>query len=142
VSAISAIGAGIDVVMMCTLGVTIFYGLRLSKRFEALRADREAFDRLIAALNLAASKADLAIKSLRQAAIETGDGLTQKIAAARALAEELEIVVEAGDNLADRLSNLAEKSRKASMPEASDEPQPRTKAERELLDAVKARQGS
>lgn len=138
----NAIGVGIDVVMMGALAVTIFYGLKLSQKFDMLRADRKAFDQLISSLNLAASRAELAIKSMKQAAIDSGDGLQQKVNAARALADELEIVVEAGDNLAERLSVLAEKSRKATAPDPvpPEGAQPRTRAEKELLEAVKSRQ--
>lgn len=146
-----SLGLAIDIVMLCALGGTIFYGLRLSKKFDMLRADRKAFEDLITALNLAASRAELAIRSMKEAAIQSGDGLQEKVNAARALADELEIVVEAGDNLAERLSVLAEKSRKAAAPdpapraEAAAAPagmEPRTRAEKELLDAMKSRQKS
>jgi hypothetical protein len=146
-----AIGIAIDIVMLCALGLTIFFSLRLSKKFDRLQADRKAFEQLIAALNLAASRSELAIKSLKEAAVESGDRLQDKVNAARALSEELEIVVEAGDNLASRLGVLAEKSRRAQAPDDDALPapapetrtaQPRTRAEKELLEAVKSRQQS
>jgi hypothetical protein len=143
----SALGIAIDIVMLCALGFTIFVGLRLSRRLDQLQADRKAFEQLISALNLAASRAELAIRSMKEAAVESGDKLQEKTGAARALAEELEIVVEAGDNLAERLTTLAEKGRRAAvpddMPHAPSEPkaaQPRSRAEKELLEAVKSRQ--
>jgi hypothetical protein len=145
------IGLMIDIVMLCALAFTIFFGLRLSKKIDMLRADRKAFEQLITALNLAASRAEAAIAALKAEAMTSGDRLQEKVGAARALAEELEIVVEAGDNLAERLTGLAEKSRKAASPierdtapgvEKQSVAQPRTRAEKELLEALKARQQS
>lgn len=146
----NALGLAIDIVMLCALGGTIFYGLRLSRKFDMLRADRKAFEQLISALNLAAARAEAAIQSLKAAAVESGGALQEKVGAARALAEELEIVVQAGDSLADRLGTLAEKSRRAAVSDSAPEgglpaaepraAQPRSRAEKELLEAVKARQ--
>jgi hypothetical protein len=145
------VGLVIDFVMLVALGVTIFYGLRLSRQFDRLKADQKAFDQLIAALNLASSRAELAIKSLKEAAMDSGNKLQERVNAARAISEELEIMVQAGDNLAERLNVIAEKSRKAAMapaePAAEDAPkpagaQPRTRAEKELLDAIRAKQQS
>jgi hypothetical protein len=83
-----------------------------------------------------------------------GDQLQDKVNKARALSDELEIMIQAGDNLAERLSGAAENSRKkpqnsapaltarADMVEDDDTPQPRTRAEKELLEALKAKQQS
>jgi len=128
-----------DIVILAALGVTIRYALRLSQQFTQMQADKKAFDTLIQALNLAASRAEAAIQALKEAATGTGDKLQEKINAARALSDELEIMVQAGDNLAERLNTLAEKSRKAAAPDP--EPvQPRSRAEKELLEAIKAKQ--
>ena len=72
------------------------------------------------------------------------------------MSEELEIMVQAGDNLAERLNVLAEKTRKAHTAPTNAAPddvkeddiprtgsaQPRSRAEKELLDALKAKQSS
>jgi hypothetical protein len=143
------VGLVVDIIMLGALGVAIMQGLRLSRQFDRLKADRGAFDKLIQALNLASSRAEAAIRSLKEAAVESGDKLQDKVNAARGIAEELEIMVQAGDNLAERLNTIAEKSRKATMESsaasaAPDEglstAKPRTRAEKELLEAIKAKQ--
>jgi hypothetical protein len=128
-----------DLLILGALGATIRYSLKLSKQFERMQADRKVFEQLIQALNVASARAEAAIRALKEAATEGGDKLQEKINAGRALSEELEIMVQAGDNLAERLGALATQSRKAAVPDEVPA-QPRTRAEKELLEAVKAKQ--
>jgi hypothetical protein len=150
------IGLLLNILILAALGVTIFYCLRLSRQFTEMRADRKIFETLIQALNLASARAEASIRSFKEMAAGNGDLLQDKLNKSKAMAEELEIMIQAGDSLADRLQSLAEKggkaaaenSRKAaadtsSAPEArQSEIQPRTRAEKELLEAVKAKQQS
>lgn len=139
----------LDIAVLAALGVTIFHALRLSRQFQQMQADRKAFETLIAALNVASSRAEAAIQSLKATSLESGDKLQDKINRARGLADEMEIIIQAGDSLAGRLESLAEKSRKASATTAPAAPepekqgaQPRSRAEKDLLDAIKAKQTS
>ncbi len=135
----------VNIVILAALAVTIFYCLRLSRQFNQMRADRKAFETLIQSLNLASSRAEASIRSFKETAVGNGDILQDKINKSRALSDELEIMIQAGDSLADRLQALAEKSRRAATdtsPAPSAEIQPRTRAEKELLDAIKAKQQS
>ena len=136
-------GTALDIVILGALAATVFYAWRLSGQIDRMQADRRAFETLISALNVAASRAEAAIKSLKDVSQDSGDKLQDKINGARALSEELEIMVQAGDALAERLQALAEKNRRAAAPSAEREPEtagPRTRAEKELLEAVKAKQ--
>lgn len=151
-------GLVLDVFILAALGATIFYCLRLSRQFNQLQADRKAFETLIQSLTVAASRAEAAIKSLKEAAIESGDGLQDKINNARSLFDELEIMIQAGDNLAERLQTLAEKGRRSvqshgggtAEPRGLDDKddvsavrvdkQPKSRAEKELMEALKAKQ--
>lgn len=144
-------GFALNVVILCALGAAIFYAWRLSTQLKSLQADRKALEGLITALNIASSKAELGAKSLKIAAEEGADALQKKINAARALSEELEIIVEAGDNLAERLSRLPQQRSAAQFAanEVVEEPaavvttaQPRSRAEKELLEALRAKQRS
>lgn len=146
------IGMIFDVVILAALAGTMFYAHKLSKQFNGLQANKQAFEQLIAALNLASSRAEAAIKALKEAVLQGGDQLQDRVNKARALSDELEIMVQAGDNLAERLQGLAERGRKsAGAPEADAAPeaftetpvsQPRSRAEKELLEALKAKQQS
>lgn len=148
----SYIGLAFDVAILAALGATIFHALKLSKQITQMQADRRAFESLISALNVAASRAEAAIKAFKETATDSGEKLQDKINKGRAMADELEIVIEAGDNLAERLTQKASKARRPA-DEELDEPatatpataakagmEPRTRAEKELLEALRAKQ--
>jgi hypothetical protein len=146
----------LDVITLAALAAAIVYARRLSRQFNEMRADRKAFEKLIEAINNATSRADAATRSLREAAQQSGDRLQDKINAARGLADELEIIVQAGDSLAERLETLARRGGPPQPKEAapaaekpaiektdkSSAGMPRTRAEKELLEALRAKQHS
>jgi len=138
------VGLLFDIVIVAALGVTIFYCRHLSRQFNEMQSNRKAFETLIQSLNTASSRAETVIRSLKEAAIGSGDALQEKSGRARALADELEIMIQAGDNLANRLQSMAEKGRRANAADGSVPPeteaQPRSRAEKELLEALKAKQ--
>lgn len=145
------IGLAFDVLILAALLVTIRQAMRLSRDFNQMQADRKAFEALISSLNIAASRAESAIKALRETAVETGDSLQDKINKGRALADELDIMIQAGDSMANRLGLAAETARgrpaeskaapkEGSKPAESASGTPLSRAEKELLDALKARQ--
>ena len=136
-----------DIALLTALGVTIFYCFRLSGQFNRLRANARDFETLIQALNLALASVAAAILSLKEDALGSGDALQDKINQSRALFDELEIMIQAGDSLAERLQALAEKNRPEPAREGGPPPdknpprelQPRTRAEKELLEAVRTK---
>lgn len=146
----SYVGLFFDVAILAALGATIFHALKLSKQINQMQADRRAFESLISALNVAASRAEAAIKAFKETATDSGDRLQDKINKGRAMADELEIVIEAGDNLAERLTQKASKARRpadeeidtppAPAPAAKAGMEPRSRAEKELLEALRAKQ--
>lgn len=146
---ISTFGLVFDLLILVALLVTIRQAIRLNRDFAQMQADRKAFENLISALNIAASRAESAIKSIKDTAVEGGDGLQEKINTARELTHELDIMIQAADNLANRLSGAAEGARAPaprSAPLAAPTPvaaqthdQPLSRAEKELLEALKAR---
>lgn len=143
---ISTFGLIFDLLILVALLVTIRQAVRLNRDFAQMQADRKAFETLISALNVAASRAESAIKSIKDTAVEGGDGLQDKINTARELTHELEIMIQAADSLANRLGGAAENARAPaprSAPLAAPTPPvhdaPLSRAEKELLDALKAR---
>ena len=140
------IGLVFDLLILVALAATIHQSLRLSREFTKLQADRKAFENLIAALNIASARAESAIKALKETATDSGDSLQSKINAGRALTDELEIIIQAGDSLANRLSGTDKTSKQpAAQPMNSGDMRSsvsgdlRSRAERELLEALKAR---
>lgn len=153
----SAIIAAItDILVICALGAGVFYAIRLSRQLNEFKTDKKVLSDLITTLNIAADRAETAIKIMRKTATEGADSLQGKISQSRGLFDELEIIIQAGDSLADRLEKLAESGRRAitdpdmHAPRTTAAPQtqaqaphtqaePRTRSERELLDALRNR---
>ena len=144
------IGLVFDLLILVALAATIHQSLRLSREFAKLQSDRKAFEGLIAALNIASARAESAIKALKETATESGDSLQGKINAGRALTDELEIIIQAGDSLANRLSgSTSDKKPSATATPVAPAPsgelrssvsgELRSRADRELLEALKAR---
>ncbi len=145
----SIFGLVFDLLILVALVITIRQAMRLNRDFAQMQTDRKAFETLISALNVAASRAESAIKSLKDTAVESGDTLQDKINGGRELAHELDIMIQAGDSLANRLGTAAESARTgrplatpAAAPAKSASPAaaPLSRAEKELLDALQARQ--
>jgi hypothetical protein len=139
------VGLFFDIAVLAALGVTIFYCFRLSGQLNRMRANRGEFEALIRSLDVATARAEAVIRSLKEGALGSGDALQDKINKSRAICAELEIMIQAGDSIADRLQLSAQGGLRSPPPgEAKGAPQaeapPRTRAERELLEAVRAKQ--
>ncbi len=140
----------IDIILLVILAVTMFFGLRLSRQFSEIKADQARLEVLVGQLNEASKRAEGAVASMKKTAVETSEQLQGRIGKAQALSEELEIMIEAGDSLAERLQHIAEDSRKTvgSSSKASAKPAAKTtsgttsgstkesRAERELREAL------
>lgn len=101
----------IDILIAILLAATIFYAVRLTFHLRSFRQNRKELDKLINNLNSEINKAHKAIEGLRATSQEAGEDLQDKISKAQGLSEELQLMNEAGDNLAARLEKLAERNR-------------------------------
>ena len=102
----------LDGVIVVLLIATIIYAGRLSlylKKFKESRADLEG---IITDLSKHIDKADKAVATLNDAIEKNSGELQVKMNKANAMFDELDIVVQSGDNLADRLEELAVRNRR------------------------------
>lgn len=129
----------LDIFILAALSFTVFYSMNLSKQFNKLRADKVAFENLIRSLNLASSRAESVINSLKETALSGSETLQEKISRSRGMIDELEIMIQAGDGLANRLEALASQ-RSRSYKTENNNSDLKTKAEQDLLVAMKAKQ--
>lgn len=96
-------GLIIDVVVIALLGATIFYAFRLERRLANMRTAQAALNDVIRDLNGAAARAEAGIHGLKTAAVSSGQMLDDKIKRARALADELALLLQSGERLGQRL---------------------------------------
>lgn len=115
---------GIDLisngVVAILLACTIWFAFNLNRRLGVMRTQQEEFARLVLSLNQATSRAQEGIYELKTVSQTSAEALRAEIVKARALADELAIITEAGNNLADRIEiGLARNSASANSAHAN-----------------------
>ncbi|PCI56059.1 MAG: hypothetical protein COB36_04505 [Alphaproteobacteria bacterium] len=103
----------LDIIILCFLGATIFYVMRLSKNLNTFKAHRREFDNVITSLLSSIDQAERAVQTLKQASAQEAGDLENLIRQSKAMSEELKIINEAGEGMAQRLEKLAEQNRVA-----------------------------
>lgn len=96
-------GLIIDIVVIALLGATIFYALRLEQKLANMRSAQAALADVIRELNTSATRAEAGIQGLKAAAASSGQALDEKIKRARSLADEIELLLQSGERLGQRL---------------------------------------
>lgn len=97
----------LDVAVLIGLGVTIFFCFRLSKSMNNFRQHRQDMNKLIDRLSKNIDEALRAIDGLKLAGDRSGRDLQKIINESRAMADELQMINETSNSLADRLEKLA-----------------------------------
>jgi hypothetical protein len=104
-------GLILDIVIIVLLGATIFYAIRLSRYLESFRSNRAGMEHLIRELSMQITRAQEGVTSLEEASKESGTELRDLVIKSRELTEELALMNEAGNSLAERLEKLAVRNR-------------------------------
>ena len=117
----------IDIVFVALLAATIVFAFRLERRLASLRGTKDQLAAVIRDLNAAAARAEAGIQGLRGAAETAGASLEERVRHARALNNDLTVLVQTGQRVAQKLE-LARP-----VPRSTEEPR------REIYRAAKAR---
>ncbi len=94
----------LDLLVAALLSATIFYCWQLNRRLVVLRGGHDELRLLIENLNDATRKAQAATQDLKASSDVVGARLGAQVKDARALVDELQLIVDAGNTLADRVS--------------------------------------
>jgi hypothetical protein len=94
----------LDLLVAALLSATIFYCWQLNRRLVVLRGGHDELRLLIENLNEATRRAQAATLELKSSSDTVGSRLNGQMASARALVDELKLIVETGNTLADRVS--------------------------------------
>lgn len=98
----------LDGLIVALLAGTIFFAARLSLHLKVFRESRKELESLIGTLTEQTETAHTAIEGMRETARQSGRDLQQLINEAKSLTDEMEIMTEAGNNMANRLERNAE----------------------------------
>jgi hypothetical protein len=136
----------LELALVSLLAATLFHAVRLERALGVLKRDRVELQELIADFNASTRQAETGIERLRAAADGAGQQIAHQVDAALSLKDDLTLLIDRGDRLADRLDTLVRAGRPLSgvaprltvvSDTASAEPRVRSQAERDLLKALR-----
>ncbi len=132
----------LEIVLVVLLLATLIQALRLERALGALRRDRVALEGLIVGFNASTRQAEAGVERLKVAADGAGRLIERQINASISLKDDLLLLSERGDRLADRLDALVRAARPLAADggvAASDSllVMERSEAERSLLQALR-----
>ncbi len=93
----------IDLVLAVLLLAAIGSSYLLHRRIDAFRKGQQELATLVEKLNQATNQAQASVTEMKSSGMAAEEQLKSQIGKARALADELSLITEAGDSLADRL---------------------------------------
>ena len=108
---IPQISFAFDVLITCLLGATIFFAVKLSRHLDSFRSNRSNMESLIRELSTQITRAQEGITVLDELSASRGDELRKSIAKAQALSDELQLITESGNSLAEKLESMAIRNR-------------------------------
>ncbi|MDX5367293.1 MAG: DUF6468 domain-containing protein [Alphaproteobacteria bacterium] len=138
----------LEIIVCLFLAATIAYCAVLDRKLRAMRAGQDGMRELVSELNNATQRAVGAIDGLKRASEESGEELAERIRRARGLADELSLMLESGNSIAERLGR-SERSpqaapaatRPATRPITQRDAATAARAANQLLDALKKKSG-
>jgi len=107
----AALTLAVDATLIILLVVMIISAYRLHQRLNIMRSGQDELRKTVDNLNQAIGDAQRSVAGLKLSATDIQETLGIETRAARALADELKLITEAGNNLADRIERGLVKSR-------------------------------
>ena len=132
------VGIVIDLAIIVVMGLAVFYAVRLNRSLARARDGRAELIQLIASLSEALARADIAVKSMKSTATEYELSLQKHMAVSQALIEELGIINDTGNGIANRLERLAPQARAGAREAAYENEPPAPSTNRGSLPPLRA----
>lgn len=101
----------LDIAIVALLLITLVAGHRLHRSLQTFRVTSEEFKPLIASLDHAAQRAEVALGGLRQMAEDASDKLSEEADKTQRLLDELDFMTKRADQLADKLDSGISRAR-------------------------------
>ena len=100
----------LDIIILLGLATTIYFALRLSQSLNNFRKQRHDFEKIMRHLNDNIEKAHRSLADLKGFSGSFDQDVQDSLREAKDLLDELKMINHSGNNLADRLENLASQS--------------------------------
>jgi phage shock protein A len=93
----------IEIALTALLAATLVYCAILERRLSALRKNQDGFKETIGELNQAIAAAGASMRMLKAAATGAGEALDDRLTRARNLSDELALLTNSGERIAQRI---------------------------------------
>ena len=93
---------GLELLLSVLLAATLIYCIVLERRLAAMRKGQDGLKKLLGELNGAIAGAGASIRALKNAAGEAAETLDERLRRARALSDELSLLTNSGERIAQR----------------------------------------
>jgi len=96
------LATGLELLLSGLLVVTLLYCIVLERRLASVRKGQEGLRKMIGELNGAIAGAGASLRALKMAAAEAAGTLDERLKRARGLADELSLLTNSGERIAQR----------------------------------------
>jgi hypothetical protein len=128
----------LELILVGLLAATLFHAIRLERALGVLKRDRAALQALVDGFNASTRQAEAGIERLRASADGAGRQLARQVEAGLSLKDDLTLLTQRGERLADKLDGEIRAGRPRLVePEPAETARPRSQAERDLLKALR-----
>ncbi len=134
----------LEMALMVLLAATIFHALRLERALGVLKRDRAALEALVTDFNASTRAAEQGVERLHAAADGAGRQIERQIQGAARLRDDLQFLIDRGEQGADRLEAALRGTRDRPPEHVADLvmpdgplARPQSQAERDLLKALR-----
>ena len=97
----------VEIALTLLLAATLVYCAILERRLSALRKNQDGFKETIGELNQAIAAAGASMRMLKAAASGAGEALDERLSRARNLSDELALLTNSGERIAQRIERGA-----------------------------------
>ena len=111
----------LEIIVCVFLAATIGYCAVIDRRLRAMREGQDGLRDLVSSLSNATQQAMSAIAHLREASDATGKTLTDQVKRGQALTDELSVMMQAGNDIANRLGGI--ETRRSITPTRTSDPE-------------------
>lgn len=101
----------IEILLTVLLAATLLYCIILERRLASVRKGQDGLKKLIGELNGAIAHAGASLRALKMAAGEAAETLDDRLKRARALSDELSLLTNSGERIAQRFDRAVSQPR-------------------------------
>lgn len=110
---------GLELLLSVLLAATLVYCIVLERRLASVRKGQDGLKRMIGDLNSAIANAGASLRALKMAAGEAAETLDDRLKRARALSDELSLLTNSGERIAQRFDRVTPAQASSPLPSGS-----------------------